>query len=101
MRFTKILSLAALALLAAAPAVAASLPAYTKTTLKNGLTVFIMPTQRLPLVDFRLVARAGSVNDPSGKEGLASLTAEMLRKGAGKWTARSLADAVVRHRQPH
>ena len=97
MRLTKTLGLAVLALLAAAPAPAAAtdLPAYTRTTLKNGLTVFIMPTQRLPLVDFRLVARAGSVNDPSGKEGLASLTAALLTQGAGARNAQQVAEDIA------
>src|SRR5438093_12809606 len=48
-----------LLLFAARPAHAGplQLPAYSRTTLKNGLTVFVMPTRRLPLVDFRLMVR--------------------------------------------
>jgi zinc protease len=96
MRFQKMAAMAALALLAALPAAAATkLPAYTKTTLKNGLTVFIMPTQRLPLVDMRLVVRAGSVNDPAGKEGLASLAADLLTQGAGARNAQQMADDMA------
>jgi zinc protease len=96
MRFIETAAMAALALLVALPAAASTkLPAYTKTTLKNGLTVFIMPTQRLPLVDFRLVARAGSVNDPSGKEGLASLTADLLTQGAGARNAQQVAEDIA------
>ena len=71
------------------------LPAVRKVTLQNGLTVFVMPTHRVPLVDFRLVARAGSVNDPAGKEGLASLTADLITQGAGKRTARQLAGEIA------
>ncbi len=96
MRIPRVLITASLALLAALPAAAATrLPAYTKTTLKNGLTVIIMPTDRLPLVDFRLVARAGSVHDPAGKEGLASLTADLLTQGAGARDARQVADDIA------
>jgi len=97
--------LAALALLAApglaalaapeAGAAALRLPPVRKVTLPNGLTVFVMPTHRVPLVDFRLVARAGSVNDPAGKEGLAGLTADLLTQGAGKRTARQLAEEIA------
>lgn len=72
-----------------------TLPAVRKATLKNGLTVFVMPTHRLPLVDLRLVARAGSVNDPPGKEGLASLTADMITEGAGGLTAKQIAEEVA------
>ena len=82
----------------AAPALAAPAPkgkgGEVRTTLPNGLQVVVVPTSRLPLVDFRLVARAGSVNDPSGKEGLARLTAELLTQGAGKRTARQIADDI-------
>ena len=82
---------------AAAPALGAPLhlPAYTRTTLKNGLVVYIMPTQRLPLVDFRMVVRAGSVNDPPGQEGLASLTADLLTQGAGARDARQIAEDIA------
>ncbi len=91
------LLLAAGAALLAAPAGAAAfrLPPHTKTTLENGLTVIVMPTRRLPLVDFRLVARAGAVNDPAGKEGLAGLTAELLTQGAGTRDARQIAEDIA------
>jgi zinc protease len=92
-------TLAAVVLLAACalPSAAAPtrLPPYTKTTLKNGLTVFIMPTHRLPLVDLRLVVRAGAVSDPAGKEGLASLTADLLTQGAGARNAQQIADDIA------
>ena len=91
------LALAGAALLVAAPAHAAplQLPAYSRTTLKNGLTVFVMPTRRLPLVDFRLMVRAGSVNDAAGKEGLASLTADLLTQGAGSRNAQQIAEEIA------
>src|SRR5262245_47088617 len=79
-----------------APAAASlQLPAYTRTTLDNGLVVFIMPTHRLPLVDFRLVVRTGAVCDPAGKEGLASLTADLLTQGAGARDARTIAEDIA------
>jgi zinc protease len=87
----------ALAMIAAAPAAAApvQLPPYTKATLKNGLTVFVMPTHRLPLVDFRLVARAGSIYDPPGKEGLASLLSDLITQGAGARNAKQIAEDIA------
>lgn len=80
---------------ASASAGALQLPPIRKVTLENGLTVFVMPTHRVPMVDFRLVARAGSANDPAGKEGLASLTADLVTQGAGKRTARQLAADIA------
>src|SRR5262249_24007305 len=57
------------------------LPPYKKVTLKNGLTLLLMERRQLPLVSFQLIVKTGSVADPAGKEGLASVTAELLRKG--------------------
>jgi len=81
----------------AVPAAAApvALPQVTRVTLKNGLVVIISPTHRLPLVDFRLVARAGSSSDPPGKEGVAGLTADLLTQGAGARSARQLAEDIA------
>ena len=92
--------IAALALaVALAPIVAAAapvqLPPYTRARLKNGLTVLVMPSRRLPLVDFRLVARAGSAGDPAGKEGLASLLSDLLTQGAGKRNAKQIAEDIA------
>jgi zinc protease len=90
---------ALLLLLALAPPLALARPVQlapvTKFKLKNGLTVLVMPLRRLPLVDFRLVARAGSANDPAGKEGLASLTADLLTQGAGSRTAKQIAEDIA------
>jgi zinc protease len=54
----------------------------------------VVPTGRLPLVDFRLVVRAGSVDDPPGKEGLANLTAQLMTQGAGRRDARAIAEDI-------
>ena len=88
---------ASLGLLSAPPAPAApvQLPPVTRVKLKNGLTVLVMPTRRLPLVDLRLVARAGSVNDPAGQEGVASLTADLLTQGAGRRNAQQIAEDIA------
>lgn len=75
---------------AAAPAPAAGglqLPAYKKVKLKNGLTLLLMEQHEIPIVSFSFIVRAGSVADPQGKEGLASLTAGLLRKGTKARTA--------------
>lgn len=63
------------------------LPPHGKTKLKNGLTVLLMEKHELPLIAMSFSVRSGATSDPVGKEGLASLTADLLRKGAGKHTA--------------
>jgi zinc protease len=49
----------------------------------NGVKVIVLPDNRLPFVAWSLTMRAGSHADPAGKEGLADLTADLVRRGAG------------------
>ena len=55
------------------------LPEYKKIKLDNGLIVFLMKYTKLPLVNFRFLLRRGSVYDSPGKEGLARITASLLK----------------------
>ncbi|HJQ68867.1 MAG TPA: pitrilysin family protein [Blastocatellia bacterium] len=57
------------------------LPPYKKVKLKNGLTLLLMEQKEVPIISFNYIIRAGSIADPAGKEGVASLTAGLLRKG--------------------
>jgi len=66
------------------------LPPYTKVQLKNGLTVLLMEQHEVPIVSFNVIVKTGSVGDPIGKEGLASLTAELLRKGTRTRTSEQI-----------
>ena len=43
-----------------------------------------LPSTKTPLVALRFVVRAGSQDDPRGKEGLAALTASMVAEGGSK-----------------
>lgn len=49
----------------------------------KGVKVITLSDHRLPLVNISLVFRAGSHAEPAGKEGLAGLTAQMMRRGSG------------------
>jgi zinc protease len=49
-------------------------------------TEFVAMPGQSPLIQFRIVFRAGAANDPAGKEGLAELTASMLASGGTKTT---------------
>lgn len=66
---------------AAAPAQVFQLPAFKRVQLPNGLTLLLLEKHELPLISIDLALRSGSVADPTGKEGVASLTASLLRKG--------------------
>ncbi len=80
-----------LALAIAAPAAAQpgtlKLPAHKKVVLRNGMTVLLMEQREVPLVSFAVLMKAGSVLDPAGKEGVASMTAALLRKGTATRSA--------------
>ncbi len=71
-----------------------SLPPMQHFELSNGLRVVIMEKHGVPLVQVDLLVHSGTVSDPDGKVGLASLTASMLDEGAGEYSALELADAI-------
>jgi len=52
-----------------------------KFKLKNGLTVLLLENHELPIISGKIMLHAGSVYDVKGKEGLAQLTADVLRTG--------------------
>jgi zinc protease len=67
------------------------LPQYKKVKLQNGMTVLLMEQHEVPIINFDLKIRAGTISDPAGREGLASLTADLLRKGTTRRTADQIA----------
>ena len=68
------------------------LPPHEKVTLKNGMTVLLMEKRGVPMVSFAAIMKAGSTLDPGGQEGLASVTAGLLRKGTSKRSAQKFAE---------
>ena len=70
------------------------LPAIHKTTLANGVPVWIIERPRVPMVQVNVVMRGGSSLDRAGRFGMASLVAGMLDEGAGSRSALDLADAI-------
>jgi zinc protease len=56
-------------------------PEVKTARLDNGLDIFVVERRELPKVSVTLASRAGSVNDPDGKGGLASMTARVMRRG--------------------
>ena len=63
------------------------LPAIDKSTLPNGLRVWTVSHDQVPVVSFSLLVRRGAADDPPGKDGLAALTADMLDEGSGDRSA--------------
>jgi len=67
------------------------LPPHEKITLKNGMTVLLMEKRGVPMVSFAGIIKAGSTVDPVDQEGLASVTAGLLRKGTTQRSAQKFA----------
>jgi predicted Zn-dependent peptidase len=78
------------------PAPAVHLPSIRKDRLPNGLAVWTVEHDSVPVVTFVLVVPAGSAQDPPGLAGLASLTGDMLDEGSGDRTAIDMHDALAR-----
>src|SRR5438552_19163752 len=68
------------------------LPPHEKVVLKNGLTLLLMEKHGVPMIDLAAIVKAGSVADPAGEEGLAAVTAGLLRKGTAKRSAQKFAE---------
>jgi zinc protease len=56
-------------------------PQVKTARLENGLEIFVVERPELPKVSVALATRAGSISDPDGKSGLASMTARVMRRG--------------------
>lgn len=78
----------------AAPPASVRLPDYTSTTLANGATVLLMPRHDVPMIAASIMVRGGALADTAGKEGTASLLADLLEKGAGDRNALQFAQTV-------
>lgn len=91
---------------APAPAKELAMPAYgkdkpipvpkiTKSTLKNGLTVWVVPRKGLPRVDYVLAVRgAGFAADAPGTPAFANMLAGLLNEGTDKRDSRAIAEAA-------
>ena len=78
----------------AAGAEGVKLPAYKSATLPNGAVVALVEKRDTPLVAMNVTVRGGGLGDPVGKDGTASLYADLIQKGAGNRTAAQFAEAI-------
>jgi zinc protease len=79
-----------------APARPVPLAKPTRFTLANGLSVVVVPDRSLPIASFELAVRAGSIDEPRDKRGLADVVATLLLRGTRNHTAEELATAADR-----
>jgi zinc protease len=67
---------------------------HERHTLENGVRLILLPRHDVPLISFEALVRGRARLDPEARAGLASVTAELLTRGAGEHSAYAFADAV-------
>ncbi len=63
------------------PTITFTPPKPNKVELQNGITLFLLEDNELPVLDISATIRTGSIYEPENKTGLASLTATVMRTG--------------------
>jgi len=71
-------------------------PHIEKSTLENGLDVWSVRHDAVPVVTVMLLMRRGAADDPDDKEGLAALTVDMLDEGSDGRSAIEMHEALAR-----
>lgn len=91
-------ALVSLLLASGAPALAdtasVKLPPVERAQLPNGAQLALVQKRDTPLVAMTVTLRGGALGDPAGREGTASLFADLIQKGAGARNAAQFAEAV-------
>ena len=59
-------------------------PKAARAVLSNGIVVYLLENQELPLIRVSALIRTGSIQDPPDKSGLARLTAAVMRNGGAE-----------------
>jgi zinc protease len=75
----------------AAPEPAFTPPSPIHRRLDNGLEIVVVEKREMPVVSLGLFLKGGATNDPAGKPGLASFTAQMLQEGTRSRSSQELA----------
>jgi predicted Zn-dependent peptidase len=70
------------------------LPRAQEATLKNGLRVVLLRSDRVPIFSMEMVVMTGGLSDPSDMHGLAGATATLLREGTAKHTSREISEQL-------
>lgn len=70
-----------------------SLPEVQEFILNNGLKVFFVEKNTLPIIQLYILTNAGSKFDPAGKKGTSNLLSMLIDEGAGDLNSLELSDA--------
>jgi zinc protease len=88
------IALGLLIVLSGASSALATTVAATYSQLGNGATLIVSEQRTLPIIAVQVTVDAGARLDPSGKAGVANLTADLLNEGTTKRTATQISDAI-------
>ncbi len=61
-----------------------ALPQAERVVLENGIVLYILEDHELPLVNINALIKTGAMYDPAGKEGVANLTAYVMKTGGSQ-----------------
>jgi len=70
-------------------------PPVKDITLPNGLRVMLIEQHQQQTISYRLLVRTGRADEPIGREGIASLTADILQEGTVTKTSDQIADEIA------
>ncbi|MDQ3369326.1 MAG: insulinase family protein [Myxococcota bacterium] len=76
------------------PPTPVELPLIESYKLGNGLEVFVIKSDRLPVVSLQLAIKAGRMHEPRARLGVSEFTSDMIVKGTRRRDATALARAI-------
>ncbi len=71
-----------------------TLPEIKKSKLSNGLDVWVVKQNELPIVSMNLVLKTGGTSDPKGKEGLSFATSDLIGRGTTKFSMNEISNKL-------
>jgi len=69
-------------------------PLASRIALDNGAILLVAERPSIPMVVIHILLKSGGAADPTGKEGVANLTAELLTRGTKRHSAQALAEEL-------
>ncbi len=76
------------------PPTPVAIPEIDEFKLSNGLQVYVVKSDRLPVVSMQLAVRAGRMDEPASRLGVAEMAGDMLVKGTRRRNALAIAKAI-------
>ncbi|NOT53813.1 MAG: insulinase family protein [Deltaproteobacteria bacterium] len=68
---------------------------WKKETLPNGMTLLVVEKADVPAVSLTLLVKHGTTSEPVDKNGVATLTARLLKEGTRRWSSEQIAERIA------